>query len=468
VPRFRIRRLGLRARVTAAFALGALFTAALLAATTFGISREQLIRQRESSASAPFFANARIVREQLLSAQPSGDLDVLGLLQDLQTPAGSRPILFLQGEWITTDQRFGESALPASLRTTVLDGSAAQMRYSLDDEPELGFGIPLRSVGSDAAYFEIVSMNEVGDTLNSLGIILVGASILATATGAALGWWASRRALLPLSEVGLAAEAIAGGRLDTRLEAANDPDLVVLTDSFNDMARALEDRVARDERFASDVSHELRSPLMTLSASIEVLNGRRSALDERASSALDLLVADVARFEQLVNDLLEISRLEAGAAELDFELVDPSELVLHAVGTASTTAVPVHYDEEVAGTLILADKRRMERVVANLIDNAAKYADGATGVRVLLADDAVRIVIEDEGPGVPEEVRQKIFERFARGTEGGRRTMDRGVGLGLALVSEHVRLHGGSVWVQDRADGMPGAAFVIELPTVEP
>ena len=466
MARFRYqRRLGLRARVTAAFALGALFTSALLAATTFGISREQLIRQRESSSSVPFFNNARIVRERLLA---EGEVDALGLIQDLQTTSGSRPVLFFSDEWFTTDQRFGEAALPAGLRRTVLAGGAAQMRYSLDGEPQLGFGIALQTAEDDAAYFEIVALDETASTLNSLGIILVGASLLATGTGAALGWWASRRALLPLTEVGSAAEAIAGGRLDTRLEAANDPDLARLTESFNDRAQALEDRIARVERFAADVSHELRSPLMTLSASIEVLKARKDDLDERAGSALDLLVADVARFEQLVNDLLEISRLEAWAAELDLDSVDPSELVLHAVGASSTHAVPVLYDEDVAGTRILADKRRMERVVANLLDNAGKYAGGATGVRVSLQDDNVRIVVEDEGPGVPEEVREKIFERFARGTEAGRRTKDRGVGLGLALVAEHVRLHGGQVWVEDRADGRPGAAFVVELPVVEP
>lgn len=466
MARFRYqRRLGLRARVTAAFALGALFTAALLAATTFGISREQLIRQRESSASVPFFNNARIVQERLLA---TGEVDALGLLQDLQTTSGSRPVLFFADQWFTTDQRFGEAALPASLRRSVLEGGAAQMRYSLDGDPKLGFGIALQTAADGAAYFEIVALDETADTLTSLGIILVGASLLATGTGAALGWWASRRALLPLTEVGTAAEAIAGGRLDTRLEAANDPDLATLTASFNEMAEALEERIARDERFASDVSHELRSPLMTLSASIEVLKARRDDLDERAASALDLLVADVARFEQLVNDLLEISRLEAGATQLDLDAVDPSELVLHAVGAASPTGVPVHYDEDVEGVRILADKRRMERVVANLLDNAEKYAGGATGVTVGLVGDQVRIVVEDRGPGVPEEVRQKIFERFARGAEAGRRTTDRGVGLGLALVAEHVRLHGGRVWVDDRADGEDGAAFVIELPVVEP
>ena len=351
----------------------------------------------------------------------------------------------------------------------MLDGGAAQMRYSLDDEPELGFGVSLQGTDDEgAAYFEIVALDETADTLRSLGFILVGAAALATGTGAALGWWASRRALLPLTEVGAAAAAIAGGRLDTRLEAANDSDLARLTESFNEMAAALETRIARDEQFASDVSHELRSPLMTLSASIEVLKARRDDLDERAASALDLLVADVARFEQLVNDLLEISRLEAGAGQLDLDAVDPSELVLHAVGAASNAGVPVHYDEDVAGTRILVDKRRMVRVVANLLDNADKYAGGATAVRVALVDDNVRIVVEDEGPGVPDEVRTKIFDRFARGTEGGRRTMDRGVGLGLALVAEHIRLHGGSVWVEDRADGKDGAAFVVELPAVAP
>ena len=107
-------------------------------------------------------------------------------------------------------------------------------------------------------------------------------------------------------------------------------------------------------------------------------------------------------------------------------------------------------------------------MITALLDNAAKYAGGATAVRVALADDKVRIVVEDEGPGVPEEVRQKIFDRFARGAEAGRRTKDRGVGLGLALVAEHVRLHGGSVWVEDRSNGEHGSRFVIELPTEAP
>ena len=242
--------------------------------------------------------------------------------------------------------------------------------------------------------------------------------------------------------------AIAGGRPDTRLESANDPDLELLTGSFNEMAQALEDRIDRDARFASDVSHELRSPLMTLAASIEVLKKRQDEMPERAQAALDLLVADVARFERLVNDLLEISRFDAGAAHLSLDDVNLAELVIHAVGSSSTVGVPVQYDEDIAEVVIAADKRRVERVIANLLDNARKYADGATGIRLRRAGESVQIVVEDSGPGVSGEQREMIFERFSRGEEGGRRGGDRGVGLGLALVAEHVNLHGGRGWVE--------------------
>ncbi len=114
------------------------------------------------------------------------------------------------------------------------------------------------------------------------------------------------------------------------------------------------------------------------------------------------------------------------------------------------------------------DKRRFGRVIANLLDNADRYAGGATAVTVSLVDDHVQIAVEDRGTGVPEQERDIIFDRFSRGTEGGNRSTDTGVGLGLALIDEHVRLHGGRVWVEDRLDGESGARFVVELPVVDP
>jgi signal transduction histidine kinase len=268
--------------------------------------------------------------------------------------------------------------------------------------------------------------------------------------------------------VSVAAEAIASGALDTRLETVDDVDLTTLVNSFNDMARGLQERIERDARFASDVSHELRSPLMTLSASIEVLEKRRDEMPDRAQAALDLLVADVARFHQLVEDLLEISRFDAGVVRLELDEVRLAELVMQAVAASTDHDVPVELDAELAGVVVEADKRRLVRVIANLIDNAHKYAGGATSVSLRKTDGRVEIAVEDAGPGVAPADREIIFDRFSRGGGAGRRGSGEGVGLGLSLVAEHVRLHGGRVWVEDRLDGAPGARFVVELPVFEP
>jgi two-component system sensor histidine kinase MtrB len=453
-------RLGLRARITLAFALGSLLLSALMAGSTFGVAREQLIRQRESAAVQSFFTNAGNVSAQTRTNDPD-DIVAQDLLASLGSVGSVRPVFFFEGEWFSSVSGFGEDALPQALRDRVAAGETVTMRYSYRGEPTLAVGVPLPE--ANASYFEIVSLDELSDTLRSLGIILLGGALATAAAGAGLGYSASRRALMPLTDVSDAAHSIAGGRLETRLEIPDDPDLTPLTSSFNEMAAALEERIERDARFASDVSHELRSPLMTLSASMEVLKTRRDAFDDRARSAFDLLDADVNRFQHLVDDLLEISRFDSGSHFLDPDLVEATEVTLHAVG-AWGGAVPVSYDPAAEGALIYADKRRIERVIANLLDNARHYGDGATRVLVEAQPTTVRIIVEDEGPGVPEDQRTLIFDRFSRGAEAGRRSGDRGVGLGLALVAEHVALHGGSVWVEDRPDGQDGARFVLELP----
>ncbi len=219
-------------------------------------------------------------------------------------------------------------------------------------------------------------------------------------------------------------------------------------------------------RFASEVSHELRSPLMTLAASVEVLENSRSEIPERAQTALDLLSADVDRFQQLVEDLLEISRFDAGAIKLHFEEVLVAEMVIQAVSVLGAGGIPVRYDDDIDVVVVRVDKRRFARVLANLLDNADKYAGGATDVTIELVGEVVQIAISDRGNGVAEAERDVIFDRFSRGSESGNRASDSGVGLGLALVDEHVRLHGGQVWVENRRDGLPGARFVVELPVV--
>ena len=212
---------------------------------------------------------------------------------------------------------------------------------------------------------------------------------------------------------------------------------------------------------------------MTLAASVEVMKARRDEMPERAQAALDLLVGDVTRFQGLVEDLLEISRFDAGAIRLNMEELLVAEFVRHAVAVSSVPTTPVAVTERAEQVLIQGDRRRLARVVANLIDNARLHGGGDAEIAVTEPEGEgeplghVWIAIEDHGPGVPPEERHLIFERFARGAVAGRRSSSDGAGLGLALVDEHIRMHGGRIWVEDRLDGEPGARFVLELPAEE-
>ncbi len=437
--------------------MGALVLSALLASVTYGLVRENLVRQRESVSTDQAYLNARYLRDSLRSA----GVDVSSVLDSLETVGGGTPVLQRQGVWYAPLE-IGREQLPPNLRQVVADGNPARMRFLLDGQTQLGVGIPLPGVRS--AYFEVTSFKELEGTLSSLGISLLAAALVTTFAGAALGVSVSRRVLRPLAHVSAAAVAIAGGRLDTRVANIDDADLGTLVTSFNDMASALQQRIERDARFASDVSHELRSPLTTLSASIQVLQGRRHEMPDRAKAALDLLVADVQRFSTMVEDLLEISRFDAGAARLDLEDVRISELVMHAIAASTDAEVPLAVAADAVDCVVQADKRRLVRVMANLVGNAESHGDGATGISIDVMDHHVRIAVEDAGPGVDPADRERVFERFSRGAAAKSRGSGDGVGLGLALVREHVQLHGGRVWAEERGEGVPGARLVVELP----
>ena len=457
--------MGLRARITLTFTLGSLLLSVVLAGTTYALTRGTLLRQREDAALESVYRNAAKLRDDLRVPVA----DPVQLLQALPLRAGSNPVLEVGGRSETLDLSLGEDALPQVLKDRVRAGVPSRMTFELREGVHHAVGVALPDV--DARYYEVVSFADLDATLRSLGLSLLGAMLITTSLGTVVGMWAARRAVRPLADAAQAAEAIAGGQLGTRLEAPDDKDLQLLADAFNRMAGALQVRVERDGRFASDVSHELRSPLMTLSASIEVLQSRRDEMPERAQQALDLLVADVARFRQLVEDLLEISRFDAGSVRLTLDEVEVGEFVRQAVRVAGYHDVAVEVDPAAIEAVIRADKRRLARVVQNLLDNARNHAAGATVVRVEPAvgderPECVWIEVEDRGPGVPPDERATIFERFNRGGAAGRRGAGDGVGLGLALVEEHVKLHRGRVWVEDRADGDDGARFVIELPVV--
>jgi signal transduction histidine kinase len=451
-----------------------------LAGITYFSARQAFVNERQSAAQHQAFVNASFVQNALKSP----GADPVQTLESVDALSGSRSVLFNNGQWFNTSLSVGQSALPVSLRHLVIAGTPATQVFDLGGTPELVVGVPLTTV--HATYFEVFSLDELAGTLRVLALALAAAALVTTIAGAVVGRWVSGRLLRPLAGISEAAVAIAGGELGTRVEAGDDADLKALAGSFNRMAGNLQGRIEREARFTSDVSHELRSPLTTLSASVGVLETHRGELSVQAQRALSLLEADLARFRRMVDDLLEISRFDAGSAELSLDDVSPGELVRRAV--ASTVPIgedgnrqPVGFSVEVSPEVeplrLRVDKRRFERIMANLVDNARLYGDGVSRVVVESGPvgaglgpngsrtepiTAVRVAVEDHGPGVPDLARPHLFERFYRGRASGRRGSGEGTGLGLALVAEHVRLHGGSVWIEDAPGG--GARFVVELP----
>ena len=456
-----LKPIGLRSRILITFGLGSFALSLFLALATYNFTRSNLVEDREKNVIEQAYENAAQLAIDLRS-NPSNTQTVIERL------TANRPLLYFRGTWTGDNARFSSNVIDRDMLVAIIDNREPRtMRIEVDKELVLAIGIPLDSV--DAAYFEFPSMQDVRSTLNSINLALTLAAIITTLLGIFLGAIVASRAVRPLTAASQAAQAIAGGRLDTRLEETDDPDLSALTSSFNDMAAALELRVERDTRFTSDVSHELRSPLMTLAASVEVMHARREEMPERAQVALDLLIADVARFQGLVEDLLEISRFDAGAIRLNIEELLVGEFVRQAVAISSLPTTSVLVTSTADQIIIRGDRRRLARVIANLVDNGRAYGGGELEISVFVPDDEdppsqVWITVEDHGLGVPLEERDLIFERFARGVVAGRRSGSDGAGLGLSLVDEHIKLHRGRVWVEERHDGNEGACFIIELP----
>lgn len=460
-------RFGLRARVITSFAVGALLLSLLLSAVTHSLTSASLVERRVDFAEKNALQNAREINGNLT---PNTDPGRFGsLMAQYVTPDGSQQAMLHNGTYYWSDTlSFTEQQMPVAFREVLESGQSAKMTFHNGRSAIYAVGYPLPDAEAGAFYIQATSLEDVEDTLDSLLATLLSASVVTTILGLGFGVYVATRLFSPLSEISSAAEQIAEGDLSTRLDEVSDPDLERIVGSFNDMTSALEERILRDSRFASDVSHELRSPLMTLTGSVAVLEKRREDMPERAQVALDLLSADIRRFKVLVEDLLEISRFDVGAVVLETEEVLLSELVRQATFAASggTRKIPVIHGPDAEDLIVEIDKRRIAQVIRNLSENADKYAGGLTQARIERDGDDIRIELEDEGPGVPEAERELIFERFARGSEGGRRGSGKGVGLGLSLVTEHLRLHGGTITVKDRVDGLLGARFVVSLPGV--
>ena len=442
--------LGLRTRVTGGFAVGALVLSASMALVSYQLIRTSLLDERERTAVRAAYFNATVVGAGL----GADDTDVVRVLRSLEAGADRRPLVRRDGVWYarTADEGI-TAAIPPALLQAVEQGRPAMQRVRAAGQPAVVVGIPL---DPSTAFFEVDSLQELDRTFRTLALALLAVAVMTSSAGAGLGWYATRYVLRPITTVAETAEDIAAGHLRTRLDPAAEPDLARLTTSFNHMVDQLAERNERDRRFAADVSHELRSPLQTLSAAVSVLSRRSDRLDERSAAAAGLIVEEVDRFQRLVDDLIELARSDQPIERSKVDIADLAQRVCRGAGLSSDL-VEMTSDDPTWHI----DRRRIQQVITNLVNNAVRYGGGPTAVRLGRGESCYWLEVDDEGPGVSPQDKDVIFGRFVRGRIAGSRGDGDGTGLGLALVAQHATAHGGKVSVIDRPDG--GARFRVEL-----
>jgi two-component system, OmpR family, sensor histidine kinase MtrB len=336
-----------------------------------------------------------------------------------------------------------------------------------------GSQLNLPSDGGSYALYYVFPMNQEEETLSLVRrALLTGGALLLVLVGG-LTWLVTRQVVTPVRLARRVAERLASGRLEERMHVRGEDDIARLGTSFNQMASSLQKQIRQLEelsrvqrRFVSDVSHELRTPLTTVRMAGDVLHDARDRFDPVTARSAELLQKELDRFELLLTDLLEISRFDAGAAVLDLEDVNVTD-VAHRVAE-STRALANRRETRVvvraAGPACMAeaDVRRVERIVRNLVSNAIDYADGKEIViSVASNDEATALAVRDHGVGLRPGDAAMVFNRFWRADPARARTTG-GTGLGLSISLEDAHLHGG--WLQAWGEPGGGAQFRLTLP----
>uniref|UniRef100_UPI00301AAFCA MtrAB system histidine kinase MtrB n=1 Tax=Aquipuribacter sp. SD81 TaxID=3127703 RepID=UPI00301AAFCA len=455
-----------------------------------------LVQQRQQDALVD--AQAQVARAQeSLDQSPAQNADaeqqlVNDLLPRLEGSGAQqlREVVLLRAEGneraVTLRDRFSPSLLPTTITPALREAVAA------DPERQWSQLLEIRSTGPDDGAPAIAVGTRVQLPLSgehdlflvyrlqqeqaSLAVVeralLLGQVALVLLVGG-VAWLVTRLVVEPVREAAGTSQRLAGGQLDVRMAERGEDDLAALSRSFNAMADSLQRQIVQleqlshlQQRFVSDVSHELRTPLTTIRMAADLLHDRRHEFDPDTSRSVELLQTQIDRFEALLADLLEVSRYDAGAAELDVEAVDVADVVRRAAATAEPIAeargVRLDVHAPAQPTMAEVDQRRVARVVRNLVTNAVEHAEG-TDVTVTVAADAqaVAVGVRDRGVGLDPSQLERVFDRFWRADPARARTTG-GTGLGLAISLEDTRLHGGrlDVW------GHPGqgAHFVMTLP----
>jgi two-component system sensor histidine kinase MtrB len=375
------------------------------------------------------------------------------------------------------------SSLPPALVEGVAEGRSPGLTYVQSpltgSDRALIVGTPIAITGETYQGYFFFPLSFQERTLSLLVRILVTVGLVLLATTIVLTAVLTGRVLEPIRRARDVAEQVAEGDLSARIDQAmSTDDFGKLAESFNRMTGALAQKITELEdlsslqaRFVSDVSHELRTPLATVRMAADYIHSARTGLPPDAQRAAVLLERELERFENLLEDLLEISRFDAGVVVLDAVEVDLAGLLDEVVDALDVLAhnrevtMSLSIDRSGGPPLVEADPRRLDRVFNNLVKNAIEHTSaGEVRIRVERDDPWVVVTIEDEGEGIPEESLQHIFERFYRADVHRARTQG-GTGLGLAIALENVNLHRGDIEVVSEVD--KGSVFRVRLPAME-
>jgi two-component system sensor histidine kinase MtrB len=368
----------------------------------------------------------------------------------------------------------GGSQVPPELQSLVQRGRIAYQYVTMDFRGEpakaLIIGTPTDSSIPGLELYLVYPLIAEEQTLGIMRGIVATAGLAIIVLSAAIAWMVARQVVLPVRQAASIAQRFANGHLKERMVIRGEDDVARLAMAFNDMAQSLSDQITQLEefgdlqkRFTSDVSHELRTPLTTVRMAADIISDSADHLDAPTKRAVELLESELDRFESLLTDLLEVSRHDAGMAELSVSAMDVRGAVADAVSTVSHIAesagVQVEVDMPDEPVVAEVDSRRVERILRNLVANALDHSESKP-VRVTLrgSDAALAVSVRDHGVGLNPGEESLVFNRFWR-ADPSRVRRSGGTGLGLAIALEDAKLHGGRLdcW------GSPGEGSCFRL-----
>ncbi|MFC7989471.1 ATP-binding protein [Streptomyces pilosus] len=469
---------GLRPRLLTSFVLVAMASSLGTGALAFREARTGVLQQSQDSVINQFRRSVDAVAPSVPITPNQADLQfAVNQVLDANRSSGWRIMATYGGHRAYAPSAGFVELSPAMLRSVRDRRVAVFQRMNVDGRPRLVVGMPVTYTWGEGLetrlsglvmYLEVPQTTEAG-YVEAMVHGIERATLVALCLAVVLALLAASGVLRPVRALRRATRRMAAGHLDVRLDVTGSDELADLSQSFNETAAELERTVgelrrleAQGRRFVADVSHELRTPLAAMSAVTDVLDLEGEG---ETSEALRLISEGTNRLSGLVNDLMEISRFDAGAAELNRDEIDLAESVRRTVASRWRQE-QVEIRLPVPGELrARVDPRRLDVVTANLIGNALRHGEPPVrltmGVRVDGAGMAWAVIeVTDNGPGIAEEALPHIFERFYKASTS--RARSESSGLGLAITAENVRLHGGRI----RAANLPGggAVFTVELP----